>query len=97
MPAAARTYERRSRSSRDAASLAARFAAKEAFSKAIGTGFRYPVTLQSISVVQDRLGKPGFEFHPDLAALLAERGVLQHHLTMSDEASLACACVVLER
>jgi holo-[acyl-carrier protein] synthase len=85
------------RSSRPVLFIANRFAAKEAFSKAIGTGFRYPVTLQSISVVQDRLGKPGFEFHPDLAALLAERGVLQHHLTMSDEASLACACVVLER
>ena len=34
--------------------LANRFAAKEAFSKAMGTGFRYPVTLQCISVVQDR-------------------------------------------
>ena len=39
--------------------LANRFAAKEAFSKAMGTGFRYPVTLQCISVVQNRLGKPG--------------------------------------
>lgn len=85
------------RSVRPVLFIANRFAAKEAFSKAIGTGFRYPVTLQCISVVQDRLGKPGFEFHPDLRALLAERGVLQHHLTMSDEASLACACVVLER
>ncbi|MEK7230807.1 MAG: holo-ACP synthase, partial [Pseudomonadota bacterium] len=36
--------------------VANRFAAKEAFSKAMGTGFRYPVTLQSISVVQDRRG-----------------------------------------
>jgi len=77
--------------------LANRFAAKEAFSKAMGTGFRYPVTLQCISVVSDRLGKPGFEFHPNLATLVSERGIQGHHLTISDEKSLACACVVLEK
>lgn len=77
--------------------LANRFAAKEAFSKAMGTGFRYPVTLQCISIVSDRLGKPGFEFHPNLAALVSERGIAGHHLTISDEKSLACACVVLEK
>lgn len=77
--------------------LANRFAAKEAFSKAMGTGFRYPVTLQCISIVQDRLGKPGFEFHPDLERLVAQRGVVHHHLTISDEKNLACACVVLEQ
>ncbi|MGH8616587.1 MAG: holo-ACP synthase [Burkholderiales bacterium] len=77
--------------------LANRFAAKEAFSKAMGTGFRYPVTLQCISIVSDRLGKPGFEFHPNLAAMVNERGIQGHHLTISDEKSLACACVVLEK
>jgi holo-[acyl-carrier protein] synthase len=77
--------------------LANRFAAKEAFSKAMGTGFRYPVTLQCISVVQNKAGKPGFEFHPRLDALVKSRGIVGHHLTISDEKSLACACVVLER
>ena len=76
--------------------LANRFAAKEAFSKAMGTGFRYPVTLQSISVVQNRLGKPSLAFHENLKALMATEGVTGHHLTISDEKSLACACVVLE-
>jgi len=76
--------------------LAGRFAAKEAFSKAMGTGFRYPVTLQCISVVQNVLGKPGLEFHPRLAELVADRGIVGHHLTISDEQNLACACVVLE-
>ncbi|MFN7085546.1 MAG: holo-ACP synthase [Burkholderiales bacterium] len=76
--------------------LANRFAAKEAFSKAMGTGFRYPVTLQCISVVQNRAGKPGFVFHPELDALVKSRGIAGHHLTISDEKSLACACVVLE-
>jgi len=77
--------------------LANRFSAKEAFSKAMGTGFRYPVTLQCISVVQNRAGKPGFEFHPRLDALVKDRGIIGHHLTISDEKSLACACVVLEK
>lgn len=76
--------------------LANRFAAKEAFSKAMGTGFRYPVTLQCISVVQNRAGKPGFTFHPRLEDLVKNRGITGHHLTISDEKSLACACVVLE-
>ena len=76
--------------------LANRFAAKEAFSKAMGTGFRYPVTLQCISVVQNRLGKPGLEFNDHLAALMSERQITGHHVTISDEKTLACACVVLE-
>jgi holo-[acyl-carrier protein] synthase len=76
--------------------IANRFAAKEAFSKAMGTGFRYPVTLQCISVVQNRLGKPSLEFHPNLATLVQREGIVGHHLTISDEKSLACACVVLE-
>jgi holo-[acyl-carrier protein] synthase len=77
--------------------LANRFAAKEAFSKAMGTGFRYPVTLQCISIVQNRLGKPGLEFHPDLQARMQSEGIAGHHVTITDEKSLACACVVLER
>jgi holo-[acyl-carrier protein] synthase len=77
--------------------VANRFSAKEAFSKAMGTGFRYPVTLQCISIVQDRLGKPSFEFHPKLAELMKSCGIGDHYVTISDEKSLACACVVLER
>jgi holo-[acyl-carrier protein] synthase len=76
--------------------IANRFAAKEAFSKAMGTGFRYPVTLQCISVVQNAAGKPGLAFHPDLERLVRSCGIVGHHLTISDEVSLACACVVLE-
>jgi len=76
--------------------LANRFAAEEAFSKAMGTGFRYPVTLQCISVVQNRAGKPGFAFHPNLERLVQSCGIVGHYLTISDERSLACACVVLE-
>ena len=76
--------------------LANRFAAKEAFSKAMGTGFRYPVTLQCISVVQNAAGKPSLEFHPNLERLIKSRGIVRHHLTISDERAMACACVVIE-
>ncbi|MCW5606166.1 MAG: holo-ACP synthase [Burkholderiales bacterium] len=85
------------RSARPVLFLANRFAAKEALSKAMGTGFRYPVTLQCISVVQNRAGKPGFAFHPALEALVGREGITSHHLTISDEKTLACACVVLEK
>lgn len=84
------------RSARPVLFLANRFAAKEAFSKAMGTGFRYPVTLQCISIVQNRAGKPGFAFHPKLEKLVKSHGIVSHHLTISDETALACACVVLE-
>ena len=84
------------RTVRPALFLANRFAAKEAFSKAMGTGFRYPVTLQCISVVQNAAGKPSLEFHPNLERLIKSRGIVRHHLTISDERALACACVVIE-
>ena len=77
--------------------LANRFAAKEAFSKAMGTGFRYPVTLQCISVVQNCAGKPGFAFSEDLEDMVQRNGISSHHLTISDESNMACACVVLEK
>ena len=54
--------------------LANRFAAKEAFSKAMGTGFRYPVTLQCISVVQNSAGKPSLAFNEPLTKLVKSRG-----------------------
>ena len=85
------------RTARPVLFVANRFAAKEAFSKAMGTGFRYPVTLQCISIVPNRAGKPNFEFHPALQALVESHGIVGHHVTITDEQSVACACVVLEK
>src|SRR5882672_5351191 len=51
--------------------LANRFAAKEALSKALGTGLRYPVTLHAISVSSDVIGKPTLGFHGPMPAYLA--------------------------
>jgi holo-[acyl-carrier protein] synthase len=76
--------------------LANRFAAKEALSKALGTGLRHPVTLHAISVASDDIGKPAFAFHGPLPAYLAGRNIGRHHLSLSHEKGLACAMVVLE-
>jgi holo-[acyl-carrier protein] synthase len=76
--------------------LAKRFAAKEAFAKALGTGLRQPATFQNIGVGHDQLGKPTLTFDTQLQALLDVKGITQKHLSISDEKALAVAFVVLE-
>ena len=76
--------------------LAKRFAAKEAFAKALGTGVRTPATLPAIGVGHDELGKPIFEYGDALGRLIAERGLVAH-LSISDEADYAVAYVILEK
>lgn len=76
--------------------LAKRFAAKEAFSKALGTGLRPPATFQNIGVTHDDLGKPILDFAPELQEHLDQLGIHFQHLSLSDEKALAVAFVVLE-
>jgi holo-[acyl-carrier protein] synthase len=76
--------------------LAKRFAAKEAFSKAVGTGMRAPVSFGAISVVHDTHGKPGLVYSPALSAWLAARGIYSIHLSLSDEQEYVVAFVVAE-
>lgn len=85
------------RSRRPALFIANRFAAKEAFSKAMGTGFRFPVTLGQIIVLQDRRGKPYLAYRPALARRVEEEGIAGAYVTISDEQNVVCAVVVLER
>ena len=75
--------------------LAKRFAAKEAFGKALGIGVAAPATLPNIAVVHDALGKPIFAYAPVLQQHLDQRGLIAH-LSISDEAAFAVAFVVLE-
>ena len=77
--------------------LAKRFAAKEAFAKALGTGVRAPATWHNIRVGHDELGRPVLAFGPELAELLERNAIRGHHLSISDERELAAAFVVLER
>ncbi|MGA7749567.1 MAG: holo-ACP synthase [Gallionella sp.] len=76
--------------------LAKHFAAKEAFSKAVGSGLRKPVSLRRISITHDSLGKPVLQFDKVLRAHLAQLGISGHHLSISDERNMIVAFVVLE-
>ena len=77
--------------------LMKRFAAKEAFAKAMGTGLRAEVTLLRISVEHDELGKPLLAFDATLANYVERMGVTRHHLSISDEKDIAVAFVILEK
>jgi holo-[acyl-carrier protein] synthase len=79
-----------------AAYLAKRFAAKEAFTKALGTGIRAPANWHGVWVSNLRSGKPQLEFSTPLAKLLETRGICRTHLTLTDERGLAAATVILE-
>ena len=76
--------------------LAKRFAAKEAFAKAVGSGLREPVSLRRISTTHDSLGKPVLLFDETLRTHLAQLGINGHHLSISDERNMIVAFVVLE-
>lgn len=76
------------------ASQTARFAAKEALAKALGSpgGLRW----QDAQVVSDYAGKPEFELTGTVAALAAQLGVTRVHLSLSHDAGAAIAMVVCE-
>jgi len=76
--------------------IAKRFAAKEAFAKAIGSGLREPVSLRRISIGHDSLGKPALRFDEILRRHIAQLGIAGHHLSISDEQNIVVAFVVLE-
>jgi holo-[acyl-carrier protein] synthase len=79
-----------------AAYLAKRFAAKEAFSKALGTGIRFPVNWHNVWVENERSGKPSLKFSRSLATFLRKRGIANVYVSLSDEIGMACAFVVVE-
>jgi holo-[acyl-carrier protein] synthase len=76
--------------------LAARFAAKEAGMKAIGTGLRHGVTWQDVEVVRELGGRPGLQFHGKAAEFAAALGCKRTHLSLSHTAEQAIAFVILE-
>jgi holo-[acyl-carrier protein] synthase len=76
--------------------LAKRFAAKEAFTKALGTGIRAPANWHGVWVRNLPSGRPVLEFSDSLKQLLESRGVISAHVSLSDEKGVAFATVVLE-
>ena len=88
--------ERYSRTRDKAGHLAKRFAAKEAFSKAIGTGIHPPFSWHSITVGRDPRGKPLIQPSPEMQRHLESIGVVRAHISLTDDQDVAMAFVVLE-
>ncbi len=79
-----------------AAYCAKRFAAKEAFAKALGTGIGRAVSFQDLTIRNNENGKPYFIPSEKLRQFLVEKNIKQAHLSISDESQNAIAFVVLE-
>lgn len=77
--------------------LAKRFAAKEAFAKAVGTGLRGAVCLQNISIFHDELGKPYFIYAEALQDWLNTQKISHVHLSLSDEERMIIAFAIAEK
>ena len=79
-----------------ALSLAARFAAKEAFGKALGTGLK-GLVLKDLLVVNRHNGRPEMELFGTALAALADSGADKVHLSLTHERDNAIAMIVLEQ
>jgi holo-[acyl-carrier protein] synthase len=77
--------------------LAMRFAAKEAVVKAMGTGFAHGMWIRDTGVRSNEYGRPEIIFSPRGRSLCDRMGIGEGHLTLSDEAGLVVAVVVLMR
>ena len=77
-----------------------RFAAKEAFAKTIGTGFRYNLSFKDITIVNDKLGKPSFLITEKIKKIikkLFKTSSFDFFLSISDEKKYSIAYVVLQK
>ena len=82
---------------RPVAYLAARFAAKEAAVKALGTGFSQGIGFQDVEIVSEESGKPALVLHGQAQVRAEGMGVRGVHLSISHGRDNAVAVVVLER
>ncbi len=83
------------RSQRPYESFAARFAAKEALFKALGTGWRSGVSWKEVEVFREDAA-PYLLLHGESAETASRLGLVRAHLTLSHTDTMACAFVVLE-
>lgn len=77
--------------------FAARFAAKESFFKALGTGWRYGMRYQEIEIINDELGNPEIHVSGKVKEEVNRRGIDKIHVSLSHLKEIANAFVVLER
>jgi holo-[acyl-carrier protein] synthase len=79
-----------------AQNYAARFAAKEAFFKALGTGWRGGLAFNQVEVINDSLGKPEIRLHGKAEQHIADRGITNIRVSLTHLKGVAGAVVTLE-
>lgn len=77
--------------------LSKKFAFKEAFVKAMGTGLREPFFFNNIEIVRDKLGKPLVVTHDEAKKEFENLGITKAHVSLSDTEQYVVAFVVLEK
>ena len=77
--------------------FALRFAAKEAFSKALGTGMKKGVFWRDIEVFHFKSGKPGLNIYGTSRSLCEKEKIKSFHVSLSDEDEYGVAMVILEK
>lgn len=77
--------------------LAARFAAKEAVLKALGTGWRGGISWTDVEVVKEASGRPGVALHGEAKAVAARLGVVHWHLSLSHAGGFSIASAIASR
>jgi holo-[acyl-carrier protein] synthase len=83
-----------------AAYYAKRFAAKEAFAKALGTGFRNDLNFKDISIINDKTGKPSFIINEKIIKIIKKKfkiSTFNFFLSISDEKKYSIAFVILQK
>jgi len=83
--------------SKSESSLALRFAAKEAFSKAIGLGMRKGIRWHDIEIVHNKMGRPGLSLTGKARRFCHEEGIMSWYVSLSDDSDYGIAVVVLEK
>ena len=82
--------------SRSNSSLALRFAAKEAFSKAIGLGMRKGIRWRDIEIVHNKRGRPDLNLTGEARSFCHKEGIMNWHVSLSDDGDYGIAIVALE-
>ena len=80
--------------------FAKRFAAKEAFVKSLGTGFRNGFNLKDISIINDKLGKPSFFINKKIKKIIKKRfkiNSFNFFLSITDEKKYSIAFVIFQK
>ena len=76
--------------------LGKQFAGKEAFVKALGTGFKDPVFPKDIQIIRNRLGKPEVLLSAGAKSFVENLGITKSHVSLADESNHLLAFAVLE-